>query len=677
MNLHNFLYLFTALTSISLGIYVFFSNVKNRINQIWCILGVSTFLWSLGFGLMLFAGTKESAVFWARMSHVGASLIPPFYLHFVLSLVGKLQQRKKFLFFSYGLGIFFALASLSPFVITDLQPKMFFDYYFQPGFLYFGFTLMFFAIIGSAIYGVFNSTRAATGNLRNQLTYVTMASLFGFGAGATTFPLVFDIPLYPFGGLVFLYNMIITLAIIKHRLMNIELIIKKTAIFAGLFAFVSMSFVGTTFLVQEFLADVMGAGSKWAVLFSSITIITLGIRPLERYLVGLTDRFLFQKKYDYQQTLKEASEGMTLVTDMKKLLNLIIRVVAKNVRVKSAGIFQFDDSKEKYVLKIRRGINRKHTGYSLDKDNALVWWLRTHKEAVLLDEIEDWLRSERFLRKEKGLKDRLFEIKEELAGMDAAICVPSYGKGHLIGFLVLGEKMSGDIYTQQDIQLLSTLASEAAIAVENAKNFMELEKLREKERESYIQTVLALAQTVDEKDSYTHGHLEKVNYYGMRVAEELQESSEFKAVINKDDLDTALRLHDIGKIGVPDAILHKNGKLTPEEWAIMKQHCEIGARIVEPLEKLRNVGRIIKHHQEKYDGTGYPDGLKGKEIPLESRIISVVDAYHAMVSDRPYRKALSEKMAMQELKNNIGTQFDPIAVGAFVTAWEHGKIKKI
>jgi len=123
--------------------------------------------------------------------------------------------------------------------------------------------------------------------------------------------------------------------------------------------------------------------------------------------------------------------------------------------------------------------------------------------------------------------------------------------------------------------------------------------------------------------------------------------------------------------------LNKNGKLTAAEWEIMKQHCEIGARIVEPIGKLRNVGNIIKHHQEKYDGTGYPDGLKDEEIPLEARIIAVVDAYHAMTSDRPYRKALPEDVAMKELRNNIGTQFDPIVVAAFVRTWERGSIKKI
>ena len=555
---------------------------------------------------------------------------------------------------------------------------MSFKFWPKAGILFSVFLPIWVFIVLYGVYYIIKAYKHSAGTEKDRLRYVLIATLIGWGGGATNYPLWYGIPILPVGNiLVSCYVIITTYAIVKHRLMQIEVVIKKTASFAGLFAFVSMSFVGTTFLVQEFLADVIGVNSKWAVFALSITIITLGMRPLENLLVRITDKFLFQKKYDYQQTLREASEGMTLVTDMKKLLNFIVRVVTKKVKIKSAAIFQLDEAKNKYVLKIRRGSNRKHTGYSLDKDNALVWWLGSHKDAILLDEIEDWLRSDRFLRKQKGLKERLVEIKEEMIGMDGAVCVPSYGRGNLIGFLVLGEKLSGDIYTQEDIQLLSTLASEAAIAVENANNFMELEKLREKDRESYIQTVLALAQTVDEKDSYTHGHLEEVHYYGMRVAEELDASAEFNGVINKEELATSLSLHDIGKIGVPDAILHKNGKLTVSEWEVMKQHCEVGARIVEPIQKLHNVGNIIKHHQEKYDGTGYPDGLKGEEIPLESRIIAVVDAYHAMVSDRPYRKALSDKIALKELRSNIGTQFDPIVVAAFIRAWEKGSIKKI
>ena len=238
----------------------------------------------------------------------------------------------------------------------------------------------------------------------------------------------------------------------------------------------------------------------------------------------------------------------------------------------------------------------------------------------------------------------------------------------------MGNKISEDLYTSEELELLLTISNEVAIVIENAKNLLELQKLREKEKESYFQTILALAKTVDEKDAYTRGHLEEVTKYGMIVAEELMDS--VKMDIDMEELKTALLLHDIGKIGVPDALLHKASSLTPEEFEIMKQHTEIGARILEPIEKLKKVGRIIRHHQEKCDGTGYPDGLRGEDIPIEARIISVVDAYHAMTSDRPYRKALPEETALNELKNKSGTQFDADIVEAFMKAYKKGKIVK-
>jgi len=359
------------------------------------------------------------------------------------------------------------------------------------------------------------------------------------------------------------------------------------------------------------------------------------------------------------KVLMQASKGMVLITDVQRLFNLIVHIVKKHIKVKGTCIFQYEEKKNAFILKCRRGEIVKSAGHRIENNNTLVRLLKKKKDVLLLDD--------------PNMKQA---ARKELEMLDCEVCVPTFWKGELIGFLILGEKISGDTYTKEEIELFSTLSNGVAVAIENAKNFMELARLREKEKESYFQTVLALAQTVDEKDAYTHGHLGEVYFYGMQVAEELGGLPEFKNAINKDDLETALRLHDIGKVGVPDAVLNKKGKLSAEEWEMMKQHCEIGARIVEPIERLKNVGNIIKHHQERYDGSGYPDGLKSEEIPLESRIIAVVDAYHAMVSDRPYRKALSIKVALQELKKNRGRQFDPHAVDAFFRAWKKGKIKK-
>lgn len=373
----------------------------------------------------------------------------------------------------------------------------------------------------------------------------------------------------------------------------------------------------------------------------------------------IVDSILSENKFNYQKTLIEASQGMVLITDIQKLLNLIVYIVKRHMALKSTCIFQYDEEQACFILKSRRGNNRELIGHKIGNEHPLVNYLKDKKGALLRREEEMNISS---------------ELRQELERLKIEVCVPSFSKGRLLGFLILGKKLSGEEYTKEELVLLSTLANEVAIAVENAENFMELERLREGERESYFQTVLALARTVDEKDVYTRGHLDEVTRYGIEVAIELTYSNEIK--IDMEELKTALFLHDIGKIGVPDALLHKNGNLTLEEWEIMKQHPAIGARIIEPVTKLKNVGRIIRYHQEKFDGSGYPEGKRGDEIPLESRIIAVVDAFHAMISDRPYRKKVAPEVALDEIKRNSGTQFDPLVVEAFVRAWGKGRIRK-
>jgi diguanylate cyclase (GGDEF)-like protein len=173
--------------------------------------------------------------------------------------------------------------------------------------------------------------------------------------------------------------------------------------------------------------------------------------------------------------------------------------------------------------------------------------------------------------------------------------------------------------------------------------------------------IAALASALQERDRYTGDHSESVVDLTARVGEGLALGSE---EINR--VRTAALLHDIGKVGVPDEILHKPGPLTDLEWEIMRQHPVIGERILRAIPGLGDVARIVRHEHERWDGKGYPDRLAGTEIPVGSRIILACDAYHAMVSDRPYRKAMNHVHAMAELGGNAGTQFDPDVVQALV-----------
>ncbi|MHA7836628.1 MAG: HD domain-containing phosphohydrolase [bacterium] len=186
-------------------------------------------------------------------------------------------------------------------------------------------------------------------------------------------------------------------------------------------------------------------------------------------------------------------------------------------------------------------------------------------------------------------------------------------------------------------------------------------------RTAYIQTIRALAEAIDAKDAYTRGHSERVAVYASRLGRQMGLRKELIERIYFAGL-----LHDVGKIGIPDAIITKPDRLTPEEYEEIKKHPEIGAKILEPVEFLHSIVPCVRHHHEWYDGcnAGYPDQLAGDQIPLPSRVIVVADTVEAMTSDRPYRKALSIDVVVEELRKYSGTQFDPVVVEAFLRLLE-------
>jgi len=186
-------------------------------------------------------------------------------------------------------------------------------------------------------------------------------------------------------------------------------------------------------------------------------------------------------------------------------------------------------------------------------------------------------------------------------------------------------------------------------------------------RKAYIETIRALAEAIDAKDAYTRGHSERVAVYSSRISHQLGLETTLTERIYFAGL-----LHDVGKIGIPDAIIAKPDRLDPQEYLEIQRHPEIGAKILEPVEFLRSVVPCVRHHHEWFDGSrsGYPDRLAGDHIPLPSRVIVIADTVEAMTSDRPYRKGLSLDVVVSELHKFSGTQFDPVVVAAFLRLLE-------
>ena len=195
-------------------------------------------------------------------------------------------------------------------------------------------------------------------------------------------------------------------------------------------------------------------------------------------------------------------------------------------------------------------------------------------------------------------------------------------------------------------------------------------ELYTKMRKVYLDTIRALAAAIDAKDPYTKGHSERVAETSVALAQELNLSDR-----NIENIEYTALLHDIGKIGIADNILGKTSSLTDKEFDKIKEHTIMGAKIIEPVDFLKNSYKAIYHHHEKYNGKGYPDGLKSEDIPLSARIIAVADAYDAMGSDRPYRKKLNMNKILKELKDQSGKQFDPEVVKALISVLDREREK--
>jgi HD-GYP domain-containing protein (c-di-GMP phosphodiesterase class II) len=245
---------------------------------------------------------------------------------------------------------------------------------------------------------------------------------------------------------------------------------------------------------------------------------------------------------------------------------------------------------------------------------------------------------------------------EAVDDLRAVASVPLRWGGKVHGALWAGTTDASRRLGKRELKLLAELAEVGAVSLENAD-------IREQLDQSVQAGVEAMALAVDLHDSYTAHHSEKVVGLACKVGRRL--GLDPAALI---ELEFAARLHDLGKIGVPDRILQKPGKLASTEWEVMHQHPIWGEEILKRIPGLANVARIVRAEHERWDGGGYPDGLRGEEIPLLSRIIFACDAYHAMTSDRPYRPALSPEVAEVELMASAGSQFDPAVVAALLEA---------
>jgi len=349
-----------------------------------------------------------------------------------------------------------------------------------------------------------------------------------------------------------------------------------------------------------------------------------------------------ERTIDILTTLNNIAKEIGTVLDLDQLLNSVLKMTC-NILHGASGFFSIFD----------RDLNQLKPSHSLRTD-------LDHGEDLLNQKIaQHVLNSGKAVLVPNFPLDMRFHIEEIKNHMPKSVLyVPLYAKEQIIGVIGMIDKQLKTSFTIDDMELLTTIASEAAVAIENFNLYSDLKK-------SYFDTIRALVNAIEAKDPYTYGHSERVTELSLLIAHELRLPEKSQEIIRHASI-----LHDVGKIGVSLNILHKDMSLSPDEVAIVREHSRIGSKIIDHIGFLKDVREGIKHHHERYDGLGYPDGLGPTQVSLETRILAVADAFDAMTSDRPYRQAQSSESALQELRKCAGTQFDPAIVNVFIRVWK-------
>ena len=345
-------------------------------------------------------------------------------------------------------------------------------------------------------------------------------------------------------------------------------------------------------------------------------------------------------------TLMELSSLITSTLDTQEIRRRAIEAATTLVQAETGSLLLVDPHNGELFFEVALG----DTGeilkeIRLARGQGIAGWVAEQNQPLI---INDTLSDPRFFRDVD--RKSAFETRN-------MVCVPVRTKDHMLGVLEAINKKEG-LFDEQDRDVLSALANQVATAVENANLYREL-------KETFYDTSQALAETIEKRDPYTGGHTQRVMNYSVEIGQMMGLSGEVMEALR-----LAAILHDIGKIGVRDSILLKSDRLDREEALIMNRHAEFGSEILSHVRKLSHVIPGVRGHHERYDGTGYPDGLRGDEIPLIARVIAVADTFDAMTTDRPYRKAMDAKTAVNELLRHSGTQFDGEIVGQFVRCME-------
>ena len=368
----------------------------------------------------------------------------------------------------------------------------------------------------------------------------------------------------------------------------------------------------------------------------------------------LTDRLAHELKVDslaseiinsYQELnlFYEIGSSLSSVLDRERICQVVLQQAVSIIGSKRAFMMLLDAGKEELIMVELSNLDESLKGMRLPVKGSIYEVVIRNRKPLVIEDIERY----------PNLKSKIDE--ENMMFTVPLICVPVSAESEVFGVIGMSEKVSGEPFTSVDTKLLGAMASQAGMSLGNAH-------LHDDLREIFLNTVEALAAAVEAKDPYMHGHCRRVAEYCMSIGEEM-------GLPGKEisDLRLAGILHDIGKIGISESILRKPEGLTSEQVSELRSHPVKGAEIIEHIEQMGDIALWIRHHHERYDGKGYPDGLSGHNVPLHSRIVAVADAYDTVALNRNHATRHPYDAAVTTLQVGSGSQFDPEIIDVFLS----------
>jgi len=466
--------LIAAIANLFLGIVSYKKNKNNPINLSFALWGFLVFLHCLCMFFSEITTTGFIVIFWLKIAYSFLAFLPFAFINFIEEFVSS-KKRKLLLFTLFVFGTIFSFLSLFTKLFIKgflVRPWPYLNYP-QAGNLYFFLPIIFIisVLIGST--KLLHEYHLSPGIRKNQIKYLLLAIIVGGGLASIEIICItfnINIPVISFIG-VLLYSLIVAYAIVKHRLMDIEVVIKKSVIYSILIGLFTGIYIGSIFLFGEFIKNLTG-DSYLILTILTIIIMAIGFQPLKNQLQDWIDRVFFRKKYNYQQTLKKLTTTVATIIDLKEVLQLTLNTLTATLQLKNSSALIYNKENKRFETKASINLSQESTNLTISSNYALIKALKEKKEPLLLEELQ-------YIQSQEQ-KPELEPVILEMQKMETSFTLPLFAKNNLIGILNLGTKRSGDTFSNEDIDLLTTLSHNLAIAVENGRLHHEILQTQKK-----------------------------------------------------------------------------------------------------------------------------------------------------------------------------------------------------